>query len=221
MSTFVLMKILESAPRRYDAGICLLTLGRLDGVYDRLVSRIETGQRVLDIGCGTGALTLRAAGRGAYVKGIDVNSQMLEVAQEHLNLAGLRDKVELCEMGIAELESEHDRSYDIVMSGLCFSELNANERAYTLKHAKRILKKGGILLVADEARPETVPKRLLCWLMRIPLVVLTYILTQTTTSAIENLPEQIQAAGFQIISMKSTRLGNFVELVARESSEGT
>ena len=63
--TYVLMRILESAPRRYDLGICLLSLGRLARAYDRLANRIEPGQHVLDLGCGTGVLTLRAAPRGA------------------------------------------------------------------------------------------------------------------------------------------------------------
>ena len=35
MSIYILMKILESAPSRYDTGIRLLTLGRLDKAYDR------------------------------------------------------------------------------------------------------------------------------------------------------------------------------------------
>jgi len=59
MSTYVLMRVLESAPRRYDLGIRLLTLGRVDRAYDRLASQIESGQRVLDLGCGTGALAVR------------------------------------------------------------------------------------------------------------------------------------------------------------------
>jgi ubiquinone/menaquinone biosynthesis C-methylase UbiE len=61
MSTYVLMKIFEVFPRRYDKGIRLLTFGKLDKVYDRLVSPIKKGDRVLDIGCGTGAISLRAA----------------------------------------------------------------------------------------------------------------------------------------------------------------
>ena len=61
MRTFVLMKILESAPERYDAGIWLLTLGAITKSYDRLAKNIHPGQHVLDLGCGTGALAIRAA----------------------------------------------------------------------------------------------------------------------------------------------------------------
>lgn len=61
MSTYVLMRILESAPSRYDLGIRMLTLGKLDAIYDKLTSSIAEKHRVLDIGCGTGALSLRAA----------------------------------------------------------------------------------------------------------------------------------------------------------------
>ena len=50
MSTYVMMKILESAPKRYDWGIRLLTLGKLDKIYDRLASRIKKGDKVLDLG---------------------------------------------------------------------------------------------------------------------------------------------------------------------------
>lgn len=76
------MKILESAPNRYDRGIYILTLGKLDKIYNRLTSYVKKGQKVLDLGCGTGALTLKAVQKGAKVKGIDINLQMLEIAEK-------------------------------------------------------------------------------------------------------------------------------------------
>ncbi len=127
MSTYVFMKILESVPSGYEKGIRILTLGKLDKAYDGLTSHIKKGQKVLDPGCGTGALTLRAAQKGAKVKGIDVNFQMLEIAQKQASEANLTQNIELCEMGLAELGSEESESYDVVMSGLCFSELTEDE----------------------------------------------------------------------------------------------
>lgn len=213
------MKILESAPCRYDKGIRILTLGKLDKTYDRLTSNIKKGQKVLDLGCGTGALTLRAAQKSAEVKGIDVNSQMLETAQMRATEANLTKKIKLYEMGVAELGQEESESYDIVTSGLCLSELTTDELIFTLNEAKRILKPDGLLLVADEVRPRGISKRIINWLIRSPLLIITYLITQTTTEAIENLPEKIEEAGLKIESLRMNKMENFVELVGRKPKE--
>ncbi len=214
------MKILETAPGRYDKGIRILTLGRLGKAYDRLTSHIRKGQKILDLGCGTGALTIRAAQKAAKVKGIDINSQMLEIAQKRAAEANLAQNVELCEMGVAELGGEESESYDIIMSGLCFSELTEDELLYTLREAKRILKPEGLLLIADEVRPKSISKMILNWLIRIPLVTITYLIAQTTTKAVKNLPEKVEKAGLVIQSIKLSKIGTFIELVGRKPKQG-
>jgi len=215
MSVYILMKILESAPSRYDRGIYILTLGKLDKVYDRLTSRIKKGQTILDLGCGTGALTLRAVQKGAKVKGIDINPQMLEIAQKRAIKKNLIQNIELCEMGVAELETEKSDSYDMVMSGLCFSELSKDELIFTLKEVKRILRQGGFLLVADEVKPKNILKRILNGIVKFPLVIITYIITQTTIHSIENLPEKIKESGLLIESVRLNNMENFIEVVAK------
>ncbi len=209
------MKILESAPSRYDQGIYILTLGKLDKVYDRLTSHIKKGQTILDLGCGTGALTLKAAQKGAKVKGIDINAQMLEIAQKQVIKKNLLQNINLCEMGVAELETEKSDSYDMVMSGLCFSELSEDELIFTLKETKRILKPGGFLHVADEVRPKNILKRILNGIVKFPLVIITYIITQTTIHSIENLPEKIKESGLLIESVRLNNMENFIEVVAK------
>jgi ubiquinone/menaquinone biosynthesis C-methylase UbiE len=208
------MKILESTPNSYEKGINILSLGKLNKVYDRITSNIKKGQSVLDIGCGTGALTLRAATKGAKVKGIDLNPQMLEIAKKRASETKLSQNTEFCEMGVAELESIESLTYDVVMSGLCFSELSEDELNYTLKHVERILKKGGVLLVADEIKATQIFKKFLNMLVRIPLKTITYLLTQTTTNAVKNLPLKVRQAGLHIKSINLNRMENFIELSA-------
>ncbi len=219
MSTYILMRILESAPSRYDLGIRWLTLGRLDRAYDELAGQISSGQRVLDIGCGTGALTLRVARRGARVKGIDVNAQMLEIAERRVREAGLAGRVELAEMGVAELDQEANESFDAVTSGLCLSELTDDELTYTLRQVSRILRPGGLLLVADEVRPTTVTRRWLHGLIRLPLSMITYLITQQTSHAVSNLPERVTAVGLALVSIHSSALGSFCMIVARKPTD--
>jgi demethylmenaquinone methyltransferase/2-methoxy-6-polyprenyl-1,4-benzoquinol methylase len=209
------MKILESAPYRYDKGIRLLTFGQIDNSYKRLASYVERDQLVLDIGCGTGLFTRHAAQRGAIVKGIDVNPQMLDIAQRNADAANLNSYIELCEMGVAELASERSQSYHAVLSGLCFSELTPYELRFTLTEIKRILKPGGLLLIADEVKPQQVLKRILNQIIRFPLILITYLWTQTTTHSLKNLPQTITAAQFYIESLTLNKLENFIEIVAR------
>ena len=216
MSTYVLMRILESAPRRYDLGIRLLTLGSVDRAYDRLVNHIGAGQQVLDIGCGTGALTVRAGRQGAIVKGIDISAQMLEIARRRVVEAGFTDTVEVMETGVAELDGEAAEHFDVVTSGLCFSELSDEELAYTLTQVKRILRPGGLLLVADEIRPSDPLRRAVLWLIRAPLVALTYVITQQTTHPASDLAKKITAAGLSLVSVRHGALGSFGEYVARK-----
>jgi demethylmenaquinone methyltransferase/2-methoxy-6-polyprenyl-1,4-benzoquinol methylase len=211
----VLMKVLESAPSRYDRGIRLLTWGQVDRAYDRLAARIQPGWRVLDIGTGTGPLALRAAARGAEVSAIDINPGMLAVARQKADAAGLGEAITWREMGVAELDGFPDASFDAICSCLCFSELTPDERRYGLTQARRLLRPGGLLLLADDVRPPEFLQRLLHTALRIPLTILTWLLTQTTTHAVPDLPGLVEAAGFEVTALRTGMLGSWAEIEAR------
>jgi len=221
MSSYIFMKILESAPQRYDRGIQILTLGKWDRAYDRLVSCLQKGQKALDIGCGTGAFALKAAQKGAQVKGIDINPQMLKLAREKAKAKDLESLTQFEEKGVSELDEEETAAYDAVFSGLCFSELSQDEIHYTLGQIKRILKKKGLLLVADEVRPPHLFHDILHWMIKIPLLLVTYLITQTSTRAVKNLPQRIERAGFLIERKRVSKLQDFMELTARKAGKNT
>jgi demethylmenaquinone methyltransferase/2-methoxy-6-polyprenyl-1,4-benzoquinol methylase len=213
--SIVLMRVLESAPDRYDRGIHLLTLGQQRAAYNRLAARIEPGWRVLDMGTGTGALALRAAARGADVVAVDVNPTMLAMARQKGETAGLDERITWREMGVAELDALSANDFDAVCSGMCLSELTPDERRYALLQAHRLLRPGGLLLLADEIRPGGIARRLVHTAVRVPLVVLTWLLTQTTTRAVPNLFGLIESEGFEVIAVRTALLGAWAEVVAR------
>jgi demethylmenaquinone methyltransferase/2-methoxy-6-polyprenyl-1,4-benzoquinol methylase len=192
----------------------LLTLGQIDRAYDRLAAHIRPGQRVLDVGCGTGALTVRAAERGAHVRGIDVSARMLDQARRHAERCACAGRIELLEMSVAELDREPAESYCVVASALCLSELTDRARAFALVQAYRLLTPGGLLLLADEVVPQGIPRRVLNTVVRLPLAILTYLLTQTVSHSLSNIVLDVEQVGFEIQSYRLNRLRSLAELVA-------
>ena len=219
MSTLLLMKLFEATPSRYDKGIRLLTGGQLDNLYDRLIAHVRKGDWVLDIGCGTGALTLRAAKKGARVKAIDINPGMLEVARAKAEAAHLSKNIEFVEMGVAELGNETYRSYDAVMSGLCLSELTEEELDFAVNEVSRILKPGGLFLVADEVRPQSFFRKLLQGFFRTIFKLFVFLVSGTTTRALKNFPGKIEGAGFKIVSYELNKSQNLLNLAARKNRD--
>ena len=103
---------------------------------------IRPGQRVLDVACGTGALTLAVAERvapGGAVTGLDANPEMLAVARRKHAPVEWRD-------GRAESLPFADTSFDAVVSqfGLMFFD----DRVAALREMRRVLRPGGRLAVA-------------------------------------------------------------------------
>jgi demethylmenaquinone methyltransferase/2-methoxy-6-polyprenyl-1,4-benzoquinol methylase len=209
------MKVLESAPRRYDFGIRILSLGRIDRGHQEMAEwGASDGVRALDIGCGTGSLAIACARRGAQVTGIDISPLMLDIARQKVEQAGLEDSITLMETSAIELDEKFEAgSFDTIMSSLTFSELSDDEQRFVLGECHRLLKDGGRLIIADEVVPPW-PRRALHLLVRLPLMVVTYILTQTTTGAVAQLEAKIAEADFRVEWTHRNLLGDFETVAA-------
>ena len=127
---------------------------REDQFRQQLVERmrIEPGQRVLDIGCGTGTLLLQIKTREptAEVVGLDPDRSILQIARRTAAVAGASISFEV---GFGDRLPHPDGSFDHVVSTLAFHHLTRQEKREALSEAFRVLRPGGRIHIADFGRP--------------------------------------------------------------------
>lgn len=139
--------------RGYDLMGTLLFGGRRRRAYRELVARsgARPGDRVLDVGCGTGYLTgllAEAVGPGGEAVGVDPSEAMVAQATEARSGAGARYLV-----GFAESLALEDGSFDVVTSSLALHHIDEDQRQAAAGEMARVLRPGGRVLVADFRPP--------------------------------------------------------------------
>jgi SAM-dependent methyltransferase len=113
-----------------------------------LLGRIDSGEVVLDLGCGAGTDLLIAAqmtGASGRVTGVDMTGSMLARARDSATAMGF-DNVELHESLIEELPVE-DASVDVVISNGVIDLVPDKDAVFD--EIDRVLRPGGRLQVAD------------------------------------------------------------------------
>lgn len=128
---------------------------RMASVVEAVVSRaaLVPGERVLDIGTGTGAVIERAAplvGPGGHVLGVDISPNMLEMARGQLARRGLTN-FSLREAPAEALPADTG-AFDVVLASL--SIMYVVDRAAAAREIARALRPGGRFVAAVWAGPE-------------------------------------------------------------------
>lgn len=124
---------------------------------------VRPGERVLDVGCGTGVLTrlaAKAVGPGGSVIGIDPGPRMIGVARKNAAVENSRAAFRLA--AIEELPFE-DNSFDCVLSSFMIHHLPPELKIKGLKEVHRVLKPGGRLLAVDIGRPSNHTWWIIIW----------------------------------------------------------
>ena len=219
MFSYIFMKILESRPKSYDRLINKASRGRVLSVKQAVAAELITTDRVLDIGCGTGELAVMLAAQGVCVDGFDINSKMIEIARERIMTENLESAFTVRHMGVEGMDSLATSIYDGVVSTLVFSEFSDDERRFAYKHAVRVLKPNGLIVIADEVVPRKTINKLFHTIIRVPMLLTTFLISRTTTRPLSNLSEELAAAGFTIEKETRSHGDSFAIVVGRLTQE--
>ncbi|MBI4791535.1 MAG: methyltransferase domain-containing protein [Deltaproteobacteria bacterium] len=196
-------------------------LNHVAWLYDPLVERLSFGRerkfrektmawmdiaptdRILDIGCGTGSLTLLLAerldsGAGGII-GIDAAPRMIAIAR---GKAANKKIAAAFQVGIAESLAFADGSFDWVVNSMFTHHIDTQLKTKAFAEMYRVLRPGGMLLTADIDRPTTLLGELLGWGGR-------YLLLQPELA--DNLhgllPDFMHRAGFRQVERKEHLYG--------------
>lgn len=139
--------------RAYDRCTSLCFAGRRGRAFSKLVaaSGARSGDRALDVGCGTGYLARRlgrAVGPRGSVVGVDASESMIDYAR------GVDPAVNVSfALGVAEALEFEDGSFDLVTSSMMLHHLPEDLRGRAVSEMARVLRPGGRLVVADFRPP--------------------------------------------------------------------
>ncbi len=181
---------------------------RLSSVYDLLAGSSETpltklgiemlavspGERVLEIGCGTGealAIFARLVGEASRVCGIDLSPGMIHQARVRLRKKGLADRIRLVE-GDGTYLPYCENCSDVIFLSFTLELFDTAEIPIVLAECKRVLRPGGRLGVVSLLSPEH-PS----WIVRLYEWFHAHLPTYVDCRPI-NADELIRAAGFSI-----------------------
>jgi ubiquinone/menaquinone biosynthesis C-methylase UbiE len=185
---------------QYDHATGLFGLGRSFRQRTVELAGIKPGDKVLDVGCGTGTLALiakEAAGPDGDVHGIDAAPEMIEVANRNAQKAGLA--VNFQPALIEDLPFAGDE-FDVVLSSFMIHHLPDDLKQQGFAELYRVLKPGGKLLVVDFGKPTNLIARMVAAVFNAS--------GEYIASNIKGmLPVMIQEASFQQVELVGKMLG--------------
>ena len=142
--------VLHSAAR-YDLLLWLAMLGREGAFREKVLrlARLQLGEAVLDVGCGTGTLAIaakRRVGPTGTVQGIDASPEMLARAEKKARKAGVEV---VLRNAMAQALPFPDAQFDAVLTTVMLHHLPRKARAQCAAEMRRVLKPGGRALAVE------------------------------------------------------------------------
>ena len=166
---------------------------REDFVKSRLIKRanIQPGQRVLDLGCGTGTLAvmIKQSVPEAQVTGLDGDEQVLTIARAKAERANVNIHLE---HGLAYKLPYPAQSFDLVLSSFVVHHLTSADKLRTFEEVRRVLRPDGWFHILDFGRPVSLLTRAQALVFRV--------FEQTADNFNGRIPSMLKDAGFDSVA---------------------
>ena len=155
-----LHKVYDTVPRRYRLVNSIITWG-LDYKWRRQAAKeclVNKPGKVLDIGCGTGDLTIELiskSGEDVEITGVDFNRNMMRIAEERVEKLNRGSKVSFVSGDVANLPFPGDY-FESVGTAFAFRNLTYKNPMAECNIAEvlRVLKIGGRLVILETSQPK-------------------------------------------------------------------
>ncbi len=126
-----------------DEDLATAQVQKLDHICRKLM--LAPGHKLLDIGCGWGAMAIHAASRyGADVVGVTLSTNQYELARERVRAAGLEGRVEIRLQDYRDIPG--DASFDRISSIGMFEHVGLKNLRGYFDAVHRLLKPGGVAM---------------------------------------------------------------------------
>jgi ubiquinone/menaquinone biosynthesis C-methylase UbiE len=198
---------MEKMVYSYDSYMRKITLGREYVLREMTVNlaQVKPGDSVLEIGCGTGTLTIAAkcqAGPSGKVFGIDVIPGMIEISQRKATQANEDITFQL---GSIDDIPFSENQFDIVMCSFMIFHMSERVRQKGIAEIYRVLKPQGRLLVLDLALPtqplpRTIAKLLLGGMLQHDLRELLPLMEASGFTDVEIAPVKFRVLGLSVLA---------------------
>ena len=199
---------IHSWARYYDLVVGLISLGREKKFRQAALDlvEIEPGTNILDVGCGTGSLTIAARqrqGEDGVVVGIDPSSNMVNLARKKAEKAGVAIDFQVGVIEKLDFPNDH---FSLVFSSLMMHHLPDELKLAGLEEVHRVLKPGGKLLII-ELDPGA-----------FSLATLVHGHSSQLSEALENVLPYLENTGYGSIEYGRLKFRGFSYLVAEKSN---
>jgi cyclopropane-fatty-acyl-phospholipid synthase len=193
--------------RSADDALDVAQEAKLDLICRKL--RLKPGERLLDIGCGWGALIMHAAKHyGVDATGITLSENQAVLARERIEEAGLGDR---CRVAIRDYRTLTETDgFDKISSIGMVEHVGLSHLPVYFESAYRALKPGGLfmnhgIISFGEARPRSVGERIFRKFWRADAFIDKYVFPDGKLTATHSVISAAEGAGFEVRDVESLR----------------